>query len=283
MKLVEPDRPETHATLKNQMKTNTYLCLSLCCALAPGPAMAAVPPAACQKVVVGAGPDYPPLHWYDGKALHGASVMLTQRVFADMGVPVELRYVGPFPRLMANARQGTVDVVATLKRTPEREAFLRFTSVPAFSNPVSVFVARAHSFPYAGWADLAGHVGGITTGTRFGEPFDTYLQQHLRVETSSSLESNFRKLDVGRIDYLITGYYNGQAYIEAHRLQQRFIALQPPVNESQNHIAFYGKSPCMRYFKEFDRRLGLLIRSGEPDRMIESAMRQWRADPRTVR
>lgn len=273
----------THATLKSQMKTNTHLlALGLALTLA-GPSHADTPPAACAKVVLGAGPDYPPLHWYDGSVLRGASVQLAQKIFADMGVPVELRYVGPFPRLMANAQRGRIDVVTTLKRTPERDAFLTFTTVAAFSNPVSVFVARGRGFRYAGWEDLIGHTGGIATGTRFGEPFDTYLLQKLRIETSSSLESNFKKLGVGRIDYLVTGYYNGIAYLDAHRQQDQFVALQPPVNESENHIAFYSKSPCMRYFKEFDQRLAQLVNSGAPERMIQSALREWRADPRTVR
>lgn len=290
MKPVQAARLVTHATLKSQMKTNSYrrlltiLSLILTLTLAPAaPLHAAAPPAACPKVVLGAGPDYPPLHWYDGATLRGASVQLAQKIFADMGVPVELRYVGPFPRLMANAQHGQVDVVATLKRTPEREAFLTFTTVPAFANPVSVFVARRRGFHYAGWDDLIGHTGGIATGTRFGEPFDTFLAQKLHIETSSSLESNFRKLAVGRIDYLITGYYNGVAYLEGHRQQEQFIALQPPVNQSENHIAFYSKGPCMVHFKEFDRRLALLVKSGAPERMIQSALQEWRADPRTVR
>ncbi len=277
-----------HATLKSQMKTNTHLWLRLAAILfmtlmLAGPLRAAEPPATCARVVLGAGPDYPPLHWYDGTTLRGASVQLAQKIFADMGVPVELRYVGPFPRLMANAQRGRIDVVATLKRTPERDAFLTFTTVRAFSNPVSVFVLRSRGFHYAGWDDLLGHTGGIATGTRFGEPFDSFLQHKLHIETSSSLESNFKKLAVGRIDYLVTGYYNGIAYLEAHRQQDQFIALQPAVNDSENHIAFYSKSPCMRYYKEFDRRLALLVKIGAPERMIQDALQEWRSDPRTVR
>ena len=251
-------------------------------AVPPAPP-AASPAAACPKVVLGAGPDYPPLHWYDGTALRGASVELARHIFADMGVPVEVRYVGPFARLMANARQGQIDVVTTLKQTPERSAFLTFTTVAAFSNPVSVFVARARSFPYKRWSDLENHIGGIAIGTRFGEPFDSYLAQKLHIENSSSLESNFKKLGVGRIDYLVTGYYNGLAYIEANGLQQQFVALQPPINETQNHVAFYSQSPCMRYYKEFDRRLGVLVKSGETERLIQAAMAQWRSNPHTVR
>ena len=255
--------------------------LSLLLPLAAGAAAQA--PAQCDKVVIGAGPDYPPLHWYDGSTLRGASLALATRILSDMHVPYELRYVGPFPRLMANVQAGRIDVVTTLKRTPERAVLLNFTSVPAFANPISVFVPRGRRFAYAGWQDLQGRVGGMALGTRFGEPFDSYLREHLRVESSNSLESNFKKLAVGRIDYLITGYYNGVAYMEAQHLEQQFVALTPPLNETQNYIGFYRNSACMRHFKEFDRRLAALVKAGEPDRMVQAALQQWRAAPYTVR
>jgi polar amino acid transport system substrate-binding protein len=256
---------------------------SLLLATAAHAAADALKAPSCAKVVIGAGPDYPPLHWYDGSTLHGASLALATRIFADMGVPYEVRYVGPFPRLMANVQAGHIDVVTTLKQTPERSAYMTFTTVPAFANPVSVFVQRRRAFAYSGWQDLQGRTGGIAIGTRFGEPFDSYLRDHLRVENSSSLESNFKKLAIGRIDYLITGYYNGIAYLEGRQLQQQFVALTPPVNESQNYIGFYRNSACMRYFKEFDRRLAVLAKAGEPDKMVHAALDQWRAAPHTVR
>jgi len=244
---------------------------------------AAAAPATCDRVVIGAGSDYPPLHWYDGHQLRGASVALATRIFDEMGVPYEVRYFGPFPRLMANAQAGHLDVVTTLKQTPERAAFLTFTSMPAFINPVAVFVARERSFAYTGWSDLEGHKGGIVIGTRFGEPFDSYMRDKLKVESSSSLESNFKKLALGRIDYLITGYYNGVAYMEGHKLQQQFKALKPDLNETQNYVGFYSKSPCMRYYKEFDRRMAMLVKAGEPEKLIQNALSDWRAAPHTMR
>ncbi len=262
------------------MRRSLYLSVLLPLAMAAGAAQAAPK---CDKVVIGAGPDYPPLHWYDGSQLRGASLALATRIFSDMGVPFEVRYVGPFPRLMANAQAGHIDVVTTLKQTPERSSYMDFTSVPAFANPVSVFVPRQRSFAYSGWQDLQGKVGGIAIGTKFGEPFDSYLRDHLRIESSSSLESNFKKLAIGRIDYLITGYYNGVAYLEAHQLQRQFAALTPPVNETQNYVGFYRNSACMRYFREFDRRLAVLVKAGEPERMVQEALQQWRAAPHTVR
>ncbi|MBV6321641.1 transporter substrate-binding domain-containing protein [Duganella violaceipulchra] len=84
-------------------------------------AMAAELEGDCPKVVVSADPDYPPLHWYDGKELRGPSIELATRILADLKIPYEVRYVGPWKRVLANASVGKIDLVATLKIQPERE------------------------------------------------------------------------------------------------------------------------------------------------------------------
>jgi polar amino acid transport system substrate-binding protein len=54
--------------------------------------------------------------------LHGVSIAIAKRVLDDLKIPYEVRYLGPFPRVMVAAERGDIDVVATLKKTPEREA-----------------------------------------------------------------------------------------------------------------------------------------------------------------
>jgi polar amino acid transport system substrate-binding protein len=239
--------------------------------------------ATCDKVVLTAGPDYPPLHWYDGKSFHGASIKIATRIFADMGVPLEIRFVGPFARVLANARAGTVDVITSLKDTAERRAYLSFTTTPVFSNPVAVFVAKERPFPYSGMADLVGHRGGIVIGTEFGEPVDAFIHAHLNVTLASSVDSNFKKLEVGRIDYLITGYYNGVAYMEGSARTGTFTALKPYLTDTPNYIGFVKGSACSQYMEEFNRRLDLLVKSGAPERAIADSVREWRQAPVIVR
>jgi polar amino acid transport system substrate-binding protein len=101
----------------------------------------------CPRVVLTADPGYPPLHWYDGHALRGASIEIAKRVLGDLNIPYEVRYVGPLARVMAMAQHGDVDMVATLKKTPEREAFLLYPKTAAMANPVAVFAMRNHSCP----------------------------------------------------------------------------------------------------------------------------------------
>lgn len=235
--------------------------------------------ASCEKVVISVGPDYPPLHWYDGKAFHGASIDIVSRVFADMHVPVEWRYVGPFARVLATAQAGKIDVIASLKMTPERKAFLAFSSSPAFNDPVAVFVARTRRFPYAGAADLVGHTGGMVIGTRFGEPLDTLVRTQLTIQQASMLDLNFKKLEMGRIDYLIAGYYHGTSYLQANRIADKFVALTPYVLQAYDHVAFVKASPCQRYQADFGARLARLVAAGETTRAIDTATEAWKKAP----
>jgi len=74
-------------------------------------------------MVLAADPDYPPLHWYDGTSMHGASITIAKQVLEDLKIPYEVRYVGPFPRVMAAAQRGDIDMVDTLKKNARTRGF----------------------------------------------------------------------------------------------------------------------------------------------------------------
>lgn len=259
---------------------SSVLVVVLIALLASGREVLAAP---CDKVIVTADPEYPPLHWYDGKTLRGASVQVVTRVLDDIGVPYELRYVGPFARVMSLAEAAQVDVVTTLKITPERQAFLTFSAVPAFTNPVAIFEMRGRPLGFAQWTDLEGKRGGMVRGNRFGEPFDGFMRAKLYVEEADTLAVNFRKLELNRIDYVITGYYAGMASLGALRMDDRVQALKPFINESVNYVGFVSKSPCIRHLDAFNKRLAELVKAGVPQQMIGDALKQWRASPTLAR
>ncbi|WP_044530643.1 transporter substrate-binding domain-containing protein, partial [Herbaspirillum sp. B65] len=80
----------------------------------------------CAKVIISADSDYAPLHWYDGKRLTGASIEIATRALTALKIPYEVRYVGPFHRVLKEAESGAVSMVASLKNTPERQQYLAF-------------------------------------------------------------------------------------------------------------------------------------------------------------
>ena len=175
-------------------------------------ALAAPAAAQCTRVVFSANPDYPPYHWAEGERIVGASVALTGRILDELGVRWEARFVGPWPRVLKSAEFGEIDLVVSLKPTPEREAYLQFTRAPSFPNPMAVFALRGRPLKFDTPVDLVGKRGGRTAGDRFGDEFDRFAQKQLTLEDADSLEINFNKLVAGRIDYVVTGLYTCLLY-----------------------------------------------------------------------
>jgi polar amino acid transport system substrate-binding protein len=246
--------------------------------LASGPASAQGMPQVkgdCRRVVFSANPDYPPYHWAEGDRIVGASVALTGRILDELGIAWEARHVGPWPRVLKSAEHGQIDLIVSLKPTPEREAYLIFTAAPAFPNPMAVFSARARSVTFDSPKDLVGKRGGRTAGDRFGDAFDRYAQEALTLEDADSLGVNFLKLAAGRIDYVVTGLYTGRAQLLRMGLSDRIVPLPRPVNEGDIHHGFSRRSPCAALADVVSTRLAAARRDGLQARLLEEALQQW--------
>ena len=235
--------------------------------------------AECSRLILTADPAYPPLHWYDGKKLRGASIEIAKRVLDDLKIPYEVRYVGPLPRVMLMAERGEVDMVATLKKTPEREQFLLFPNTAAFSNPVAVFASRKHMFVFRDRRDLVGLRGGITSGNLFGDGLDEYLRRSLTFEEANSPENNFDKLNLGRIDYFITGFYAGMAYLIKRGDEDKVVALTPYAAETPNFVVLARNGRCAEALDSIDRQLAILKKNGVIDELIQQSIQAWKARP----
>jgi len=230
----------------------------------------------CQRVVVSGDPDYRPFSWYDGKTMQGASIEITSKVLDRIKLPYEVRYVGPFARVLLSAKFGDVDIIAELKNKPEREQYLTFSSTAIFTNPIAVFTLKGKEFPYRVWHDLAGKRGGITNGNQFGGGFDEYLAADLNVETATDIKVNFDKLAHNRIDYFVTAYYPGMTYLIEERRLDEFSALQPYVTESANYVGWSKASPCLDRLHDFEAALSDMTRSGETARIVKSYLELWK-------
>lgn len=235
--------------------------------------------AECTKVVISADSDYAPLHWYDGKRLTGASIEIATRALSALHIPYEVRYVGPFHRVLKEAESGEVALVSSLKNTPERQQYLAYASVPLFRNPIAVFVARNNRFPFSGWKDLIGKRGAITLGNQFGGGFDEFMRDNLIIETAQKVYMNFSKLDSGRIDYLITGYYSGMIYLNQTGQSENFMPLRPFVSETDNYIAMSKASPCVKYLPRINAQLEAMQKRGELRAVLQSFETDLRIDP----
>ncbi|MBV8123729.1 MAG: transporter substrate-binding domain-containing protein, partial [Paucibacter sp.] len=232
---------------------------------------------------VTADPEFPPYAWYDGKQLRGASVDVVTSVLDSMHLPYELRYVGPFVRVLRSARFGEVDIVTELKRNPEREQFLVFSESPIFSNPSSVFVRSDVSRTVNSREALVGLRGGVTHGTKFGDGMDEYIDAHLSVEVAPGIKENFAKLAAGRIDYFLSPHYPALSYLIASGRADQFQALKPFVAQAMNYVGWSRKSACLARLDEFNAGLRRYLASINSMRLVEASYDLWQHSPQMVR
>ena len=250
--------------------------VALALAMLVAPVLLTHAQAACTRLRIGADPAYPPLHWYDGHQMQGASVDMARRVLDELHIPYEVRYQGPFTRIMKLAERGEIDMVATLKKTPEREQFLLFPKTAALSNPVAVFQSRERAFAFHARQDLIGHSGGITRGNRFGADVDDFVKASLDIEEADTPESNFNKLKVGRIDYFLTGYFVGMAYLLKRSDEASFVVPSTYLADTPNYLALTLKGACADKLEAIDAKLLQLKKSGVLDEIIKANLARWR-------
>lgn len=205
-------------------------------------------------------PDYPPYHWCpDQHSLTGASVEQLQFILSAKVKLIPQLY--PWKRVLQRAQNGQLDIILPLRINAERARYLRFSQNPAFENPIVIFVRKDKNIPYQGWDSLKPYRGGISLGDIFGNGFDDYLVANLTVETAQDMASNFKKLELGRIDYFITGKYVGMAYLKKKQLANIIVDLPEPVSVSKIHIGF-GKHVPAGVIKEIDKVLRKMADSG---------------------
>lgn len=235
----------------------------------------------CTQLVFSANPNYPPFHWAERGQLVGASIELTGRIFKELGVRAEARYLGPWNRVLRAAEEGQLDLVVALKITPEREAFLAFTPARFSSNPMAVFVHSERRFDYRGWDDLIGRSGLVARGDRYGEGFDEFLRSRLQVLTSHSMEDGFASLLRQRGDYLITSYFAGRAYLAGKGLETQVEALSPMVNQGSVHHGFVRRSPCSALLEQVSDKLRAYEADGTTERLLQLYLERWRTTAAT--
>ena len=232
-----------------------------------------------EKVITWAtNPQYPPYDWAtDDKGYAGACVELLSLITPKGYVfkPV----VVPWSRAQEMAKRGEIDMLINLRITPERSEWLEFSINPTFINPIAVFVRKDKTIPFKSWDELKPLRGGVTLGDAFGNGFDEYLKANLTVDVISNMSGNFLKLNSGRIDYFVSGYYMGEAWLAQAGFQDRIVALSPPISNTSIHLGFSKLSRYLETLPEIDQHLSRLRADGTLDRMLAAHSKAFSSHP----
>jgi polar amino acid transport system substrate-binding protein len=132
---------------------------------------------------------------------------------------------------------------------------------------------------YRDRADLIGRRGAIARGNVFGGGLDEYIHEKLSVQEVSRPEASFGLMELGRVEYFITGYYTGMALLWKRGDNTGFVALEPFLVDTPNYLALTRKGNCADKLEQIDARLAVLKKAGVLDEILRASIQRWKARP----
>ncbi|XXD89624.1 transporter substrate-binding domain-containing protein [Pseudomonas sp. Z4-7] len=202
------------------------LCLSVC--------------ARAEKLRIVTEPWAPYVYEENGRAL-GLDYETTAIVFKRLGVDVEWQFL-PWKRCLAMLEQGLADGALDIFRSEERDSLLLYPSEPLSDVEFVMFYANARPHPFRTFDEL----DGLTVGTSPGYLYSQAFRESTRFkrETAPTHEANFGKLQLGRIDLLITDRRVGRHVLKALQLGDQ-ISENPTVVSRQSQYLAVRRSAGM--------------------------------------
>ncbi|AYF86087.1 MULTISPECIES: ABC transporter substrate-binding protein [unclassified Pseudomonas] len=253
------------------------LLLVLC--LLPGVGQAA---GKCERLVATGNPEYPPYLWRDPenpKQLIGANADLLKQIAKELGLKVEILYTGPWSRAQDEVRTGRVDLIAGAFLTLPRLETMDYVH-PAFLETQSVvWVKRERAFPYSGWEDLRSHIGGTLVKNSFGEAFDRFAKENLKLEEVPSLTQAYQKLLLERTDYVLYERYPGLVLADTLGMADDLAALEPPISSEGLYLTLSHNSACNDPWLrgQLAKKMTELVAAGVPETLLQRNLERWKA------
>lgn len=236
---------------------------------------------ACTRLIATGNPEYPPFLWREGAdsaRLIGANADLMQMLAKEIGLPIEVRYVGTWARVQEEARQGRVDLIAGAFFTLPRLEYMDYV-YPAFQVTRSLVWSRTSTeMNHQRWSDLQGKSGLTVINNSFGEAFDRYAKASLKISTVPSLEQALRMLERGRADYLVYEEAPAQAYIARLGIQGVTPAEAAISNEGL-YLTLSHQSPCntAAVRARLAKAMYQFERQNVMKKLLETNVQVWRA------
>ena len=202
--------------------------------------------AECSKLQVSGNAEYPPYLWRsdeNSRLLVGAVSLLVDRMAKETGIQMQVEFIGPWGRAQEEIAAGRVDILAGAFRTTARTERMDYLYPPFLLTRTSVWVNQRKSFEFNGLVDLKGRQGVTVTNNSFGQEFDDYARDNLKIYQVGTLEQGFRMLEDQRVDYVVYEDAPGKAY--ATRLKtENITTLERPVSGEYLYFTMSKLSAC---------------------------------------
>lgn len=215
---------------------------------------------------------YPPLIYQSvsGK-VEGLALDLVNAALRPMGHSVSVE-IYPWARSLSMMHSSERDCIFTIFRSPEREEFLDFNQQSIIPQVVYFYARKGYQPRFTGDLSAISHLHvGTVNKVNYGPKFEQ-ARSRLMLEEVATLEQNFKKLALGRLDLVPCNMYTASYTMnqpDARSYVEQLVKLETPIEVVPSYIAFAKERKMQVLLARFDVEFKKVQRSGLYRQLLE--------------
>jgi len=192
-----------------------------------------------------------PLSYMQDNQLAGTDVDQFIQAARRLNLKVDLIPL-PFTRILRKMEEGTLDCMLFAFKTPDRQVYMDYTSVPIHVASLVFYVKNGGNITFNTLEDLKGLTVGLVRGFKSTGAFNKAMDQGLvRVEYVTNVEQNFQKLSFGRLDLVLVSRIVGDGILKKLRIDN-IRSLPVPLVTQPAYLTFSKKRRLTHLIPLFD-------------------------------
>lgn len=211
----------------------------------------------------------PPLVYIEKGVFHGSNVDIARLLARRMNKTVEFIYC-PFVRCLSITKRGHADMMLSLNKTEERQAYFSYFERPFRTNlaPVRFYVKKESHLTIERYEDLKNLTVGVLRGGTYFNRFD-----HDKTLNKVESTSHAKLIDMllkDRIDIFLGKTTSVKSQVDEY-IYENEMRITPYIyaQKEGSYIIISKLSPLNNEFKAFSDTLNLLLDNGEIAEILE--------------
>jgi len=198
---------------------------------------------------------WPPYQIAENGRLSGFSTKIVEIVFVRMKTAVPTIDIYPWKRAILMIENGKADALFSANFTEDRTAFAFYPDEPIISSPWVMWVREEDDLIFRSFDDLLGKKVGIVRGYSYTPEFWNFVKKYNIYEEVTNDEINFKKLNLGRIDFVLAEFGNGLHIIRKLKLNKIIPLIKNPVKTDGLYLIFNKKTVSRSFVDRFSEEL----------------------------
>ncbi|WDP92143.1 MAG: transporter substrate-binding domain-containing protein [Desulfobacter sp.] len=183
--------------------------------------------------------EWPPYQILENGHVTGFSTEVVKMVFDEMKIDIGTISAYPWKRAMVMLEKSRADALFSANFTMERTAFAFYAKEPIICSSWVVWGRKQDHLKFNSFDDFMGKRIGVVRGYSYTPEFWSFVKKHGLYHEVVNDEMNFRKLNAGRVDFIVAELGNGRYISRTLGLDDKIIPfLSPPIKTDCLFIIF---------------------------------------------